>query len=201
MFLKMHRTKEKTEQDADEENGALVKEVENLEELVSKRALGLEETKEQLEQLSGSLDGAEEGDDKAVEADALFSSSGQPAGELAVEEGEDKAVETDTLLSSPGQPAGELAVEAKEEATSGGEAGGEEAGGEEGLEVLLTSEEEKETQESDEDDDSLSNLFSDDDEEENPLASLIKSLPDVTANELLNEAREVSVIVQDWRRR
>ena len=166
MFLKMHRTKEKTEQDADEENGALVKEVENLEELVSKRALGLEETKEQLEQLSGSLDGVEEGDDKAVEADALLSSS------------------------SPGQPAGELTVEAKEE-----------AGGEEGMEILLTSEEEKETQESDEDDDSLSNLFSDDDEEENPLASLIKSLPDVTANELLNEAREVSVIVQDWRRR
>ncbi len=97
MFLKMHRTKEKTEQDAGEENGALVKEIENLEELVSKRALGLEETKEQLEQLSVSLDSAEEGDDKAAEADAL--------------------------LFSPVQPAGEgLAVEAKEEATKGGEA-------------------------------------------------------------------------------
>ena len=182
MFLKMHRTKEKTEQDAGEENGALVKEVGNLEELVSKRALGLEETKEQLEQLSGSLDGAEEGDDKAVEADALLSSLGQPAGELAVEAKEEAA--------------GELVVEAKEEAASGGEAGGEE-----GIEALLTSEKEKETQESNGDGDSLNNLFSDEDEEENPLASLIKSLPDVTANELLNEAREVSVIVQEWRRR
>ena len=46
--------------------------------------------------------------------------------------------------------------------------------------------------------DSLSDLFSDDEEEENPLASLITSLPDVTATELLEDMKEVQVLLREW---
>ena len=46
--------------------------------------------------------------------------------------------------------------------------------------------------------DSLSDLFSDDEEEENPLAGLITSLPDVTATELLEDMKEVQVLLREW---
>jgi hypothetical protein len=50
-----------------------------------------------------------------------------------------------------------------------------------------------------EDGDSLKNLFSQDEEEENPLASLINSLPDVTAQELMDDLAEIQRIIKEWR--
>jgi len=48
--------------------------------------------------------------------------------------------------------------------------------------------------------DSINNLFSDEEDEENPLANLIKSLPDVTANELLDDLNEIQGIIKEWQK-
>jgi len=48
--------------------------------------------------------------------------------------------------------------------------------------------------------DSLSNLFNDEDEEENPLANLINSVPDVTAQELLDDLEELQGIISEQQR-
>jgi hypothetical protein len=50
-------------------------------------------------------------------------------------------------------------------------------------------------------DDSLNNLFSDQEEEENPLANLIKSLPDVTAGELIDDLKEIKGIIKEWQKK
>ena len=183
MFLKMGKSKGKPEQGADEEEAVLVKKVKNLEELAISKPQDLEELTAQLEQL--------------------------PEKEGNLEEGKE---ETDALFSEPDKPA----VESLEEPKEGGELGGkeeankEEQGPEKGEEkvqeegakiTLENAEQGKEEQSSEGDDDSLQNLFADDEEEVNPLAGLLKSLPEVTASELLNEAQEVSIIVREWRHR
>jgi len=49
--------------------------------------------------------------------------------------------------------------------------------------------------------DSLNSLFSHDEEEEDLLASLVKSLPDVTASELLDDINEIKGIIEDWQKK
>ena len=49
--------------------------------------------------------------------------------------------------------------------------------------------------------DSLNNLFSDEEEEENPLANLIKSLPDVTAQEIMDDINEIKGIIREWQKK
>jgi hypothetical protein len=49
--------------------------------------------------------------------------------------------------------------------------------------------------------DSLNKLFSNDDEEENPLANLIRSLPDVTTEELIDDLNEIKAIIKDWQKK
>ena len=50
------------------------------------------------------------------------------------------------------------------------------------------------------DDDSFNNLFSDDEEEVNPLANLINNLPEVSAQELINEIEELKEIIKERQR-
>jgi hypothetical protein len=47
--------------------------------------------------------------------------------------------------------------------------------------------------------DSLNSLFASSEEEENPLASLINSLPDVTAQELMEDLAEIHRIIKEWK--
>jgi hypothetical protein len=49
--------------------------------------------------------------------------------------------------------------------------------------------------------DSFNNLFSDEEDEENPLANLIKSLPDVTARELIDDIAEIKGIIKEWQKK
>ena len=49
--------------------------------------------------------------------------------------------------------------------------------------------------------DSLNKLFSNDEEEENPLANLIRSLPDVTTEELIDDLNEIKAIIKDWQKK
>lgn len=46
--------------------------------------------------------------------------------------------------------------------------------------------------------DSFSDLFGNDEDEEDPLANLIKNLPDVSAQELLDDIEEIKGIIQEW---
>ncbi len=47
-------------------------------------------------------------------------------------------------------------------------------------------------------DDSINSLFSDDEEEENPLANLINALPEVTSEELIDDLNEIKGIIKEW---
>jgi hypothetical protein len=58
---------------------------------------------------------------------------------------------------------------------------------------------EEKKEEKPDDADSLNRLFSSDEEEANPLASLINSLPDVTARELMDDLAEIHRIIKEWR--
>jgi hypothetical protein len=49
--------------------------------------------------------------------------------------------------------------------------------------------------------DSLSSLFAQDEEEENPLAGLMRSLPDITTGELLDDIKEIKGIIEDWQKK
>jgi hypothetical protein len=49
--------------------------------------------------------------------------------------------------------------------------------------------------------DSLNKLFSSDEEEENPLANLIRSMPDVTTEELLEDLNEIKEIIREWQQK
>jgi hypothetical protein len=48
---------------------------------------------------------------------------------------------------------------------------------------------------------SISNIFENVDDEENPLANLIKVLPDVAATELLDDLKEINDIIKDWQKK
>jgi chromosome segregation ATPase len=49
--------------------------------------------------------------------------------------------------------------------------------------------------------DSFKDLFADDEVDENPLANLIKSLPDVSTNELEDDLKEIKDIIKDWQKK
>jgi hypothetical protein len=59
----------------------------------------------------------------------------------------------------------------------------------------------KEDKTKSEDADSLNKLFSSDEEEENPLANLIRSMPDVTTEELLEDLNELKEIIREWQQK
>jgi|WetSurMetagenome_2_1015567.scaffolds.fasta_scaffold358342_1 hypothetical protein len=48
---------------------------------------------------------------------------------------------------------------------------------------------------------SIGNIFNDLEEEENPLANLIKALPDVAATELIDDLKEINDIIKDWQKK
>jgi hypothetical protein len=47
---------------------------------------------------------------------------------------------------------------------------------------------------------SLRGLFSEDEEEENPLANLIKSMPEYTTHEIVEDLNEIKRIIHEWER-
>jgi hypothetical protein len=47
----------------------------------------------------------------------------------------------------------------------------------------------------------LSGLFSAEEEEENPLANLIRTLPEYTTHEIIEDLNEIQKIIKEWRRK
>jgi hypothetical protein len=48
---------------------------------------------------------------------------------------------------------------------------------------------------------SIGNIFNDLEDEANPLANLIKVLPDVAATELIDDLKEINDIIKDWQKK
>jgi len=48
---------------------------------------------------------------------------------------------------------------------------------------------------------SISNIFENVEDDENPLANLIKTLPEVSAAELIDDLKEISEIIKDWQKK
>jgi hypothetical protein len=118
-----------------------------------------------------------------------------PLGELSVEPGEDL-----DDIDSPENVAGDNPPEENAETVNLVEikpdtdtpAGDENTGQESEAE-----EEKKEEGKSEDSDDSFNSLFADNEEEDNPLASLIESLPDVTASEIISDIAELREIMKE----
>jgi len=178
MNFKIGKSKKKTEKDAAEAEGTTTEQIVETEEKINGRTKDPEETAQELQGLSN------EGDTPEKDGDASAVPHG-PLDELTIEP-EDKLAEVDDI---------ETDAEALEE-------------GGEGIKVVEVSagsdppppEGEKEVKVDDGDGDSINNLFSDDDEEENPLANLVKSMPDVTAEELIDDLNEIKGIIKEWQR-
>ncbi len=157
----------------------LVNQITSLEELVQKRTAELEEAKAQLQQLVTTTDAPDQG--------------GGPVGPLAAtaggaDEAESEA-QVEVLFTTPNQPRGELVVPAEEVS---GEAKDEVVAAEpadkaEAVEVAKDGAGASPT-----------DLFSYEDEEENPLTALISALPEVSATELLREAKEIERLLHQW---
>jgi len=47
---------------------------------------------------------------------------------------------------------------------------------------------------------SINSIFTDVEDEENPLANLIKTLPEVAATELIDDLTEINDIIKDWKK-
>jgi len=172
MRFKIGKSKEKPDSDTAEVSDTLTTLIAGLEEQVDNKTQELEATEQELEELS----------DTAKDSEADKDAPPQPHGplsELSVEPGDeliDEETDIGTLLGEADEQV--QAVEAEAGATAPAEA-----------EKQPATEEES---------DSLDSLFSQEEEEANPLANLINSLPDVTAQELLDDLQEIKEIIREW---
>ena len=199
--FKIGKSKDKTENDAEaaEENAA--EQIVEMEEKLNGKTKNLEETAQQLEDLTEDTGEIKEDDEAPV-------GPHEPLDELILEpedtntDGEDEAV-------GPHQPLDELTIEPEDKLAEIDEDEPEtdlpEGAGEiKVVEVKAGSEPapegESEPNTDDLSNDSINSLFADDEEEENPLANLIRAIPDVTANELVDDLEEIQGIIKEWQK-
>ncbi len=168
--FKIGKSKEKPDRDTAEVSDALTTPIDGLEEQVDNKTKELEATEQELKELS----------DTAKDSEADKDAPPQPHGplsELSVKPG-DELIDEETAL-------GTLFGEADEQVKV------VEAG------AAAPAEAEKQPA-TEEESDSLDSLFSQEEDEVNPLANLINSLPDVTAQELLDDLQEIKEIIREW---
>jgi len=216
--FKIGKSKKKSEEEAAEAEGTTTEQIAEIEEKMNGRTKNLEETAEELKGLADEADTPEKDEDIPAGPHA-------PLDELTVEP-EDKPAEGEDIPAGPHAPLDELSIEPEDKLANvddiepdvgePGEAikvveviGGDspKPEGETDIKVEEVSggdspkpEGETEAKVEDLGGDSINNLFSDEEDEENPLANLIKSLPDVTANELLDDLNEIQGIIKEWQK-
>ncbi len=105
----------------------------------------------------------------------------------------DKASTEAIFEAEADEASGEVATKAEAEDSSA-EASAPVEAEKPSAEASTQAEAKKETKPAD-DNDSFNNLFSNEEEEVNPLANLINSLPDVTAQELFDDLKEIKEII------
>lgn len=175
--FKLGRSKKKNEENAAEAEGNAAEQIEEMEEKINGRTKNLEETAQELQELSNEADTGKEDEDTPPGPHG-------PLDELTIEP-EDKLAEVDDVDKDEDMSEEEGEEIKVVEVTAGSDA---------------PPEGEKEAKVEEAGSDSIKDLFSDDEEEENPLANLIKYLPDVTASELIDDLNEIKGIIKEWQR-
>jgi hypothetical protein len=173
--LKIGKSKEKPDVETAEAGDTPSAQEAGLEEQLNHRTQDLVATEQQLKELSSTMNASEKDEETPPQPHG-------PLSELTVgpeDEQMDEEIDASALL-------GEAEEEVKIVEVGAGAAAPAEAEKEPAEE--LAKEEES---------DSFNSLFSQEEEEENPLAALINSLPDVTAQELLYDLQEIKEIMQE----
>jgi len=203
MGLKIGKSTEKNENGNAGAKGSTATHAAGLEEQLNGRTNNLKQTAKQLKKLSDKVSSSEENEGIShkphgpiavleVGAEDLLSGADiirkSDIGDLPEEEGEEvKLVEVSAKAVT--LPKSEAANPPKAQAATPPKA-----------EATTPPKEEKKPPPED-GSDSLNKLFSNDEEEENPLANLIRSLPDVTTEELIEDLNEIKAIIKDWQKK
>jgi hypothetical protein len=175
--LKFGKKKEKEKGKAPADAGASTH-ISELEEELKNRTDDLAETEMKLKKLSGKID-----DMKEMEVTELHPHG--PIGELSIEpedslSGVDADEEEDTSAEIKEEPQDNNLVEAQPESKPS----------------TSTKKPDKQL-----DAESLKALFTSEEKEENPLTGLINSLPEVSADELMDDLKEIKDIIRDWQKK
>jgi hypothetical protein len=188
--LKLGKTKEEPEEEIIEVEKTTAGQLTEMHEQMSSKTRNLEKTTQQLQELSGTLNGSDEEEERPKPHG--------PLKELSVEP-EDKMMDIDMdtpadeeLFDSSGEEIQVVEVSAETPPAETAEQTG--PAGENPPESEATEDKE------DSEDDSFNSLFNSEEEEINPLASLISALPDVSAQELVDELQEIKDIILDNKR-
>jgi hypothetical protein len=184
--IRLGKSKEESEEEIIEVDKATASQITEINEHISNRTKNLEETTQRLQELSEMLND----DDDEEERPRPHG----PLKELSVEP-EDKMMDIDMDTKSDDDlfeaSADEVQLVEVGEVTAEQAQPAKDANPEEKpAEAAAESEE-----------DSFSNLFGMEEEESNPLSTLINSLPDVSAQELMDDIQEIKNIIKDNRKK
>src|SRR3972149_6446768 len=169
------KSKDKNDKKDAGTEGSATDQIAQMEEKINGRTKNLEKTAQKLKGLSG------KGADLDVEAGAARPHG--PIGELKLEDEEKGG-------GARAVPGAADAAEASGEPVKLVEVSAEKA-------PQAKDEKDKKAQASD----SLKDLFGNAEEEANPLANLINSLPEVTAEELMEDLNEIKGIIKEWQQK
>lgn len=185
--LKLGKSKDESKEDTIEFDAATAEQLNEINESISSRTRSLEETTQRLQDLSDTLNYFSDEDDTPKPHGPLV--------ELTVEP-EDKMMDID-LDTMPDEElldtsADEIkVVEVSKQATKPAKLT---ESGKSPQDVAIKPDA------AESEDDSFSNLFGTEEEESNPLATLINSLPDVSAQEIIDDLEEIKNIIKDNRK-
>lgn len=185
--LKLGKSKGEPEEEIIQVDKTTANQLTEMNEHISNRTKNLEETTQQLQDLSETLS-------DSIDEDDIPKPHG-PLVELTVEP-EDKMMDIDFDMTSD-----EELFEAATEEIKVVEVGADDnvpADSKEAGEPQPDTEAAPAAEESE--DDSFKNLFGSEEEEVNPLATLINSLPDVSAQELVDDLQQIKDIIMDNRK-
>lgn len=187
---------EEPKEEVIETDGTTFTQITEMEEQINSKTKDLEKTTQKLQELSETVSEKKK-DDETPKPHG-------PLSELSVEP-EDRMTDIDFDLDTGTDPDKKTEddvnlVEINTASVIPEETPQVELGAESDEPAQDSKEESQEVNLAEEEDDGFSNLFSSDEEEVNPLANLINSLPDVTAQELIDDLKEIKDIIQDWQK-
>ena len=193
--FKIGKTGEQAVEETGQAETVTATEVADMEEKMNNKTKKLIDAEKQLKGLTGSANGPEEDDDEIPGPHG-------PLIELTVEPGDelvdlDTEAELNTLMDTDekGEKQDINVVEASKKDTA--EASIEAADKAERKDKSEQGEEAKPDIAPQDGSDDFNNLFTDEEEEINPLANLINALPEVSAEELINELEEIKEIIRE----
>jgi len=193
--FKIGKTGEQAEEETGQKETVRATEVADMEEKMNNKTKKLKDAEKQLKGLAGSANGPEEDDDE-------IPSPHGPLIELTLEPGDDlmdldTEAELNILMDTDekGKEQNINVVEAGNKDTD--KAGDKVADKDEKKDKSEQGEVTKPDIAPQDSSNDFNNLFSDEEEEVNPLANLINSLPEVSAQELVNELEEIKEIIRE----